>query len=114
LDDEGESQTPRTTFDPSIGDHMANESRKQKMYDALRGQVSARLIRAMDIADGDITNLSLGELINTLFLMHGDGGSTGNFSVSFGAVLKLVGADLMWQDPAAIKVAIIEPEQRVN
>jgi hypothetical protein len=30
-------------------------------------------------------------LINTLFLIHGDGGSTGNFSVSYGAGLKIVG-----------------------
>jgi hypothetical protein len=97
-----------------IGDHMANESRKQKMYDALRGQVSARLTRAMDIADGDIANLRLGALISTLFLMHGDGGSTGNFSVSFGAALKMVGAELMWQEPAANKVAITEPALRVN
>ena len=73
---------------------MVNESKKQKIYDALRGQVSARLIRAMDIAEGDIGSLSLGELINTLFLMHGDGGSTGNFSVSFGAAIKMVGAEL--------------------
>jgi hypothetical protein len=97
-----------------IGDYMANELKKEKICDALRGQVSARLIRAMDIAEGDIAHLSLGELINTLFLMHGDGGSTGNFSVSFGAALKMVGTELMWQEPAANKVAIIEPEQRVN
>ena len=93
---------------------MVNESKKQKMYDALRGQVSGRLIRAMDIAEADIGNLSLGELINTLFLMHGDGGSTGNFSVSFGAAIKMVGAELMWQEPAANKVAIIEPAQQVH
>ena len=92
---------------------MSNESRKQKIYDTLRGQVSARLIRAMNIAEGDIVNLSLGELINTLFLMHGDGGSTGNFSVSFGAALKMVGAELIWQEPDT-KPAVIEPEQRVN
>jgi hypothetical protein len=92
---------------------MANESRKQKIYDTLRGQVSARLIRAMDIAEADIGNLSLGELINTLFLMHGDGGSTGNFSVSFGAAIKLVGVELMWHEPE-VKPAAIEPEQRVN
>jgi hypothetical protein len=30
-------------------------------------------------------------LINTLFLIHGDGGSTGSFSVSFGTRLKIVG-----------------------
>ena len=87
---------------------MTNESRKQKIYDKLRGQVSARLIRAMDIAEADIANLSLGEIINTLFLIHGDQGSTGNFSVSFGAVLKMIGAELMWQEPEA-KVTTIEP-----
>ena len=93
---------------------MVSESKKQKMYHALRGQVLGRLIRAMDIAEADIESLSLGELINTLFLMHGDGGSTGNFSVSFGAAIKMVGAELMWQEPAANKVAFIEPAQQVH
>jgi hypothetical protein len=97
-----------------IGDYMSNESRKQKIYEALRGQVSARLMRATGIAGTDIENLSLGEIINTLFLMHGDGGSTGNFSVSFGAAMKMVGADLMWLEPPANNVAAVEPEQRVN
>lgn len=92
---------------------MANESTKQKMYDTLRGQVSARLMRALDATEEDLANLSLGELINTLFLIHGDGGSTGNFSVSFGAALKIVGRIMMWDEPDA-KPAGIEPEERVN
>ena len=58
-----------------IGDHMPNELKKQKIYDALRGQVSARLMRATGISEADVANLSLGEIINALFLMHGDGGS---------------------------------------
>jgi hypothetical protein len=93
---------------------MVIESRRQKMYDTLRGQISARLVRTMNVAEADITNLSLGELINALFLVHGDSGSTGNFSVTLEALLKMVGADLMWHEPAAKNVAIIEPEQRVN
>ena len=92
---------------------MANESRRKKIYDTLRAQVSARLMRTVDITEGDIANLSLGELINSLFLMHGDGGSTGNFSVSFGATLKMVGHTMMWQEPEA-QPAISEPEQQVN
>ena len=92
---------------------MANESKEQKMYDTLRGQVSARLMRALDATEEDLANLSLGDLINTLFLIHGDGGSTGNFSVSFGAALKIVGRRMMWHEPDA-KPAVIEPEQRVN
>jgi len=92
---------------------MASDSRKQKIYDVLRGQVSARLIRTMNIGEGDIAILSLGEIINTLFMVHGDGGSTGNFSVSFGAALKMVGTELMWQEPDT-KPAVVEPEQRVH
>ena len=92
---------------------MVKEPKKQKVYDALRGQVSARLMRTVDISEADIANLSLGELINTLFLMHGDGGSTGNFSVSFGAVLKMVGHTMMWQEPG-LKHSIVEAEEPVN
>ena len=92
---------------------MASESKKQKMHDTLRGQVSARLMRALDATEEDLTNLSLSELINTLFLIHGDGGSTGNFSVSFGAALKIVGRIMMWHEPDA-KPTVSEPEQRVN
>ena len=92
---------------------MTNESTKGKMYETSRGQISARLFRTMNIADAVIANLSLGELINTLFLMHGDGGSTRNFSVSFGAVLKMVGEKLMWHEREA-KVPVIEPSQRVQ
>ena len=92
---------------------MANESKIQKMYDTLRRQVSARLVRALDATEEDLANLSLGELINTLFLMHGDGGSTGNFSVSFKAALKIVGQTMMWHEPE-MKAAIVEPEERVN
>lgn len=92
---------------------MTNESTKQKMYDTLRGQVSARLLRTMNIAEAGIATLSLGELINTLFLLHGDGGSTGNFNVSFQAVLKMVGPDLMWHEPDT-PVTGIEPLQRIQ
>jgi len=92
---------------------MANESRRKKIYDMLRAQVSARLMRTVDITETDIVNLSLGELINTLFLMHGDGGSTGNFSVSFGAALKMVGHTMMWQEPG-VKPSIVEAEEPVN
>jgi hypothetical protein len=72
--------------------------------------VSRRLMRAVDISEADIANLSLGELINTLFLMHGDGGSTGNFSVSFGAALKIVGHAMMWQEPR-VKPSIVDAEE---
>jgi hypothetical protein len=96
-----------------IGDHMPNESRKQKIYDTLRGQISGRLIRALDAAEEDVETLSLGELINALFLMYGDRGSLGNSNVSFNAAFKMVGEKMMWHEPEPKPVAV-EPEQRVN
>jgi hypothetical protein len=92
---------------------MANESTTQRMYDTLRGQVSARLMRALNATEEDLANLSLGELINTMFWIHGDGGSTGNFSVSFGAALKIVGRTMMWHEPD-VTGTIQEVGQRVN
>jgi len=92
---------------------MTNESTKLKMYDTLRRQVSARLMRALDATEDDLANLSLGELINSLFLIHGDGGSTGNFGVSFGAALKIVGRTMMWHEPDTMP-AMTKPGQRVN
>jgi hypothetical protein len=92
---------------------MANESTTKRMYHRLRGQVSARLMCALDTTEEDLANLSLGELINTLFLIHGDGGSTGNFSVSFGAALKIVGRTMMWREPDTMP-AVVEPGQRAS
>ena len=93
---------------------MANESRtNQGMYDTLRGQVLARLMRALNATEEDLATLSLGELINTLFLIYGDSGSTGNFSVSFGAILKIVGRTMMWREPDTMP-AVVEPGQRLN
>jgi len=60
-----------------------------------------------------MANLSLGELINALFLTNGDGGLTGTFSVSFGAALKIVEREMMWEECEA-KPAAVEPEQWVN
>jgi hypothetical protein len=90
---------------------ISNETQRQKAYDRLRRLTSDRVVRALGIADGDLANLSLGALINMSFLLHGDGGSTGNFSVSFGSSLELVGPDLIWLEPETNKAAV---EQRVQ
>ena len=84
---------------------------QQKIYDTLRQSVTARLVRAMDIAEGDLAHLNLGELINALFLIRGDMGSVGSFLPTFHGALKLVGQDLMWQEPD--KIAVI-PTQRIQ
>ena len=78
---------------------ISNESKRQIAYDRLRKLTSGRVTRILGISEDDLETLSLGALINMLFLMHGDGGSTGNFNVSFSAAIDLVGTDLIWQEP---------------
>ena len=92
---------------------MNSNEAKNQAYDRLRKLTSDRVVRARGIADEDVAHVSLGTLINILFLMHGDGESTGNFSVSFSAAVELVGMDLMWLEPDT-KPNAVEPGQRVN
>ena len=87
---------------------IPNDTKRQKAYYLLRKLTSDRIARALGLADEDLANLSLSQLINLLFLMHGDGGSTGNFSVSFAAALELVGAELVWHEPETEKVAVAQ------
>ena len=85
---------------------IPDDIKRQNAYYCLRKLTSDRIVRALGLADGDLVNLSLSQLINLLFLIHGDGGSTGSFNVSFAAALELVGADLIWHEPEAEKVAV--------
>jgi hypothetical protein len=73
----------------------------------LRKLTGDRIARALGLADEDLERLSLSQLINLLFLIHGDAGCTGNFSVSFAAALELVG-DLVWREPKMEKVAVAQ------
>ena len=84
---------------------IPDDSKRQNAYNRLRKLTSDRIVRALGLADEDLVNLSLSQLINLLFLIHGDGGSTGNFNVSFSAALQLVGAELIWHEPETEKVA---------
>jgi hypothetical protein len=85
---------------------IPDDSKRQNAYNRLRKLTSDRIVRALGLADEDLVHLSLSQLINLLFLIHGDGGSTGNFNVSFSAALQLVGAELIWHEPEAEKLVV--------
>jgi hypothetical protein len=89
----------------------ANETKKQQAYDRLRKLSSNRVARVLGLVDEDLANLSLAQLINLLFLMHDDAGSTGNFNVSFVAALELVGVDLIWYEPETERATISQQVQ---
>jgi hypothetical protein len=77
----------------------------------LRKLTSDRIARVLGLADEDLANLSFAQLINLLFLVHRDGGSTGNFSVSFAAALELVGVDLIWHEPETERADVSQQAQ---
>ena len=85
---------------------ISNDIKRQKAYEQLRKFTSDRVARPLSVANEDLECLSLAALINILFLVFGDGGSTGNFSVSFSAAIELVGMDLMWLEPEEKKIAV--------
>ena len=87
---------------------IPDDTKRQNAYSRLRKLTSDRIVRALGLTDEDLLNLSLSQLINLLFLVHGDGGSTGSFHVSFSAALELVGAELIWHEPATVKAAVGE------
>ena len=87
---------------------ISNDAKRQKVYEQLRILSIGRIARVLGLADEDLANLSLSQLINLLFLMHGDTGSTGNFNVSFATAIELFGAELVWQAPQIEKVAATE------
>jgi len=89
----------------------SNQTKRQQAYGRLRRLTSDRVARALGLADEDLANLSLAQLINLLFLMHGEGGSTGNFSVSFAAAVELVGVDLIWSEPETERAAVSQQVQ---
>ncbi len=86
---------------------IPNDTKRQKAYAKLRKLTGDRIARALGLADEDLEKLSLSQIINLLFLIHGDAGCTGNFSVSFAAALELVGADLIWHEPETEKVVAV-------
>lgn len=62
---------------------------------SLRGRVS----KALNCTEAEVSSLTLAELLNTVFLLHGVYGSIGDFNTTFWGMKKLVG-DQIWADPA--------------
>jgi hypothetical protein len=87
---------------------ISSHAKRQEAYDRLRKLISDRIVRALGLAGRDLENLSLARLINLLFLMHGDTGSTGNFNVSFAAAIELVGPELVWHEPEVQKIPVAQ------
>jgi hypothetical protein len=57
-----------------------------------------RIALALRLDENDFPILSVGDLLNILFLMHGQYGCVGNYNVTLRALHTLLG-DLLWVQP---------------
>lgn len=87
---------------------ISNDTRRQKAYDQLRKLTSDRIVRTLGLSDDELADLSLAQLMNLVFLIHGDCGSTGNFNVAFAAAVKLVGPELVSSERGIQDISIIQ------
>jgi hypothetical protein len=67
------------------------------IYTQVLKTLRRRVTEALKCSDSEIVDLTLAELLSTLFLLHGTYGSLGDFNTTFFALKKLVG-DLMWAE----------------
>lgn len=67
------------------------------IYTQVLKTLRLRLAQALRCPDTEIANLTLAELLSTLFLLHGTYGTVGDFNTKFFALKKLVG-DLLWAE----------------
>jgi hypothetical protein len=73
---------------------------RQQVYRAILKVANRRLEQASpSSSEGAFTLLSLGELINLLFLMRGEWGSIGDYATTLRALRAGVGDDLLYAAP---------------
>ena len=81
---------------------------RQNVYEHILKAANRRLELAMPGSEGAFAHLSLGELVNLLFLMRGDWGSIGDFVTTQKALRASVGDDLLWAERQKSSPAPIE------
>ena len=72
---------------------------RQNVYEHILKAANRRLELTIPGSEGAFAHLSLGALVNLLFLMRGEGGSIGDFMTTQKALRASVGDDLLWAEP---------------
>jgi hypothetical protein len=74
---------------------------KRAVAGRIRKRLEQRLSNFLKCEPQDLARLKLGTLIHTLFLFEGDTEVLPGFNTAMGAVLSLVGNELVWEEPRA-------------
>ena len=78
----------------------------------IRKRLEQRLATFLGCETQDLAPLKLGALIHTLFLLEGDTEVLPGFNTAMGAVLQLLGRELLWEnvEPKAEEAETPKPE----
>jgi hypothetical protein len=74
---------------------------KKLAAEKIRARLEKRLATFLGCEVGDFPRMKIGTLVHTLFLLSGDSEDLGGFSTSMDGVLKLVGREIVWEEPKA-------------
>ena len=72
---------------------------RQYVYEQILKTANKRLEQAIPGSEGSYTNLSLGRVLNLLFLLKGEWGSIGDYWTTHQSLRATVGDDLLWAEP---------------
>jgi hypothetical protein len=72
---------------------------RQTVYEQILKTANRRLEQTITGSEGAYSHLSLGRVLNLLFLLKGEWGSIGDYWTTHQALRALVGDDLLWAEP---------------
>jgi hypothetical protein len=78
---------------------ITEDATRQSVYQQILRATNRRLEYAMPGSEGAFAHLSLGALMNLLFLVRGEWDSIGDFVTTQKALQASVGEELLWADP---------------
>jgi hypothetical protein len=81
---------------------ITDDTMKQAVYQHILKTANKRLEQAIPGSEGAFAHLSLGALLNLLFLIRGEWGSIGDFVTTQKALRASVGDDLLGRTPEII------------
>ena len=83
---------------------ITDDAMKQAVYQSILKTAQRRLEQTVPGAtQGTFASLSLSAVVNLLFLLRGEWGSIGDFATTQRALRAIVGDDLLWSEPEAVK-----------
>ena len=88
---------------------IAEDATRQNVYQHILKTANRRVEQAIPgSSEGSFAHLSLGAVLNLLFLVRGEWGSIGDYVTTQRALRAIVGDELLWAEPQKPSPAPVE------